>query len=178
MFDPNAVVCSSVHSASVGLFTPAEVRALSVCKISDTNVFVGNRYDSNASSSAPGGEGADSASSLLAAAARGGAGGGAMPLAVSGGLHDRRLGSLDNRDACATCGCRSECPGHLGHIELALPVFQPIFLRGVVNLMKLVRSCSQADFAVSLREDKAEQEQQAEEVYRHGNIHKQVQTDR
>ena len=40
------------------------------------------------------------------------------------GLSDPRLGSVDRAIKCATCDeGMSECPGHFGHIELAVPVF-------------------------------------------------------
>ena len=40
------------------------------------------------------------------------------------GLADPRLGSIDRAYKCATCDeGMSECPGHFGHIELAVPVF-------------------------------------------------------
>ena len=40
------------------------------------------------------------------------------------GLADPRLGSIDRSVKCATCDeGMSECPGHFGHIELAVPVF-------------------------------------------------------
>ena len=40
------------------------------------------------------------------------------------GLADPRLGSIDRGVKCATCDENmSECPGHFGHIELAVPVF-------------------------------------------------------
>lgn len=53
-----------------------------------------------------------------------------------GGLHDLRMGPLSNRDFCATCGSRNECPGHIGHIELELPVFHPLFLASLVKILK------------------------------------------
>ncbi|KAJ1611319.1 putative DNA-directed RNA polymerase I [Cryptosporidium canis] len=53
-----------------------------------------------------------------------------------GGLHDLRMGPLSNRDFCATCGSRNECPGHIGHIELELPVFHPLFLGSLVRILK------------------------------------------
>lgn len=40
------------------------------------------------------------------------------------GLNDPKLGTIDRAMACATCGENmQECPGHFGHIELAVPVF-------------------------------------------------------
>ena len=40
------------------------------------------------------------------------------------GLNDPKLGSIDRAYRCATCEeGMHECPGHFGHIELAVPVF-------------------------------------------------------
>jgi DNA-directed RNA polymerase II subunit RPB1 len=41
-----------------------------------------------------------------------------------GGLNDRRLGTIDRMYICQTCKEDINiCPGHFGHIELAVPVF-------------------------------------------------------
>ena len=38
------------------------------------------------------------------------------------------LGPTERDDACATCGqSQLHCPGHMGHIELPLTVFNPVF---------------------------------------------------
>ena len=53
------------------------------------------------------------------------------------GLNDPRLGSIDRQYNCATCKENmSECPGHFGHIELAVPVFHI----GTLKLGSLPRS--------------------------------------
>lgn len=40
------------------------------------------------------------------------------------GLNDPKLGSIDRAYRCGSCGENmTECPGHFGHIELAVPVF-------------------------------------------------------
>ena len=40
------------------------------------------------------------------------------------GLNDPKLGSIDRYTSCGTCGeIGAVCPGHWGHIELAVPVF-------------------------------------------------------
>jgi len=40
------------------------------------------------------------------------------------GLNDPKLGSIDRAFSCGSCGENmQECPGHFGHIELAVPVF-------------------------------------------------------
>jgi DNA-directed RNA polymerase beta' subunit len=46
---------------------------------------------------------------------------------VRDGLYDPALGPLEPHDVCETCGLIYEhCPGHIGHIELAVPVYQPV----------------------------------------------------
>lgn len=58
---------------------------------------------------------------------------------VSNGLYDLALGAF-LRNTCATCGLdeRGGCPGHQGHIELPVPVYNPLFFTQVYNL---VRGC-------------------------------------
>lgn len=99
MFDANAVICTDIHKASLGLLTADEILRTSVCKIISTIVF-----DADGPR--------------------------------KGGLHDPAMGSLDQRVPCATCGCRRDCPGHLGHIELPLPVFHPTLMPAFVRLLK------------------------------------------
>ena len=49
------------------------------------------------------------------------------------GLADPRLGSIDRAVKCGTCDENmSECPGHFGHIELAVPVYHVGMLSRVV----------------------------------------------
>lgn len=44
------------------------------------------------------------------------------------GLYDLALGPPDSKEVCATCIQNfSNCPGHFGHIELPLPVYNPLF---------------------------------------------------
>ncbi|KAL8612111.1 hypothetical protein ACOMHN_013990 [Nucella lapillus] len=51
-----------------------------------------------------------------------------------GGLYDPALGCSRNDDVCATCGLSGRgCPGHAGHIELALPVFSPVFFKTLLK---------------------------------------------
>lgn len=46
---------------------------------------------------------------------------------ISGGLYDLALGAF-LRNQCATCGLDDRfCPGHYGHIELPVPVYNPLF---------------------------------------------------
>ncbi|KAK9309722.1 hypothetical protein QLX08_000714 [Tetragonisca angustula] len=58
---------------------------------------------------------------------------------LKGGLYDPALGPLtESSDPCATCGCNVfKCPGHFGHIELPMPVVNPLFHKGLCMLIKL-----------------------------------------
>ncbi len=53
------------------------------------------------------------------------------------GLMDRRMGTLEPGQRCETCDGRSgECPGHFGHIELALPVIHVGFTKHIYNALR------------------------------------------
>ncbi|KAJ8680362.1 hypothetical protein QAD02_016149 [Eretmocerus hayati] len=56
-----------------------------------------------------------------------------------GGLHDPALGPVtDSSDPCRTCGCNVfKCPGHFGHIDLPMPVVNPLFHKTLQILVKL-----------------------------------------
>lgn len=55
------------------------------------------------------------------------------------GLNDPKLGVIDRGVMCATCGeTQAMCPGHFGHIELAVPVFHIGFLTKVKKLLETV----------------------------------------
>jgi DNA-directed RNA polymerase I subunit RPA1 len=64
---------------------------------------------------------------------------------VPNGLYDLSLGPLDKNDVCLTCNLDYfKCAGHFGHINLALPVYNPIFLRELVRLLRVsCLSCHQ-----------------------------------
>ncbi|KAJ3341934.1 hypothetical protein HDU93_003755 [Gonapodya sp. JEL0774] len=54
-----------------------------------------------------------------------------------GGLYDLALGPFDKKDTCATCGLSYfACPGHFGHIELPLPVYNPITFPTMYRLLR------------------------------------------
>ena len=62
---------------------------------------------------------------------------------ISGGLMDQRLGTLEPRQRCRTCGNISiNCPGHYGHIELAVPVVHVEFAKHIYKVLSTTcRSC-------------------------------------
>ncbi|KXN89562.1 DNA-directed RNA polymerase I subunit rpa1 [Leucoagaricus sp. SymC.cos] len=54
-----------------------------------------------------------------------------------GGLYDPALGPSDRSDICTTCRLTYfTCPGHYGHIELPAPVFHPLFMGNMYNLLR------------------------------------------
>ncbi|KAK9466231.1 hypothetical protein V1512DRAFT_276670 [Lipomyces arxii] len=55
---------------------------------------------------------------------------------MAGGLHDLALGAFD-RTPCATCRLDQRfCPGHMGHIELPIPVYNPLFFSQMYILIR------------------------------------------
>ena len=59
---------------------------------------------------------------------------------IPGGLYDLRMGPVERGDTCKTCSMQAECPGHLGHIELACEVYNPFLMKQLYGLIK--KSCS------------------------------------
>eukprot|EP00048_Salpingoeca_helianthica_P014146 m.217118 g.217118 ORF g.217118 m.217118 type:complete len:478 (-) comp15596_c5_seq7:23-1456(-) len=54
-----------------------------------------------------------------------------------GGLYDPALGPIDQKDRCTTCSLLgAHCPGHVGHIELPFPVFNPMFFNRMFALLR------------------------------------------
>lgn len=55
------------------------------------------------------------------------------------GLHAKTLGvsPFDHKSMCVTCGMSVNfCPGHLGHIELTVPLFNPFLVKDIYKLLK------------------------------------------
>ena len=56
-----------------------------------------------------------------------------------GGLMDPRQGPTDRDSKCQTCsGNTADCAGHWGHIELARPVFNVIYLTKTIKVLRCV----------------------------------------
>jgi DNA-directed RNA polymerase subunit A' len=64
-------------------------------------------------------------------------------VAITSGLMDGRFGTLEPRQRCQTCGnTASICPGHFGHVELAVPVLHPSFAKLIHKLLNMTcRNC-------------------------------------
>jgi DNA-directed RNA polymerase subunit A' len=62
---------------------------------------------------------------------------------ITSGLMDGRLGTLEPRQRCRTCGNTAiRCPGHFGHVELAVPVVHIEFTKTIHNLLRATcRNC-------------------------------------
>ncbi|PMD35476.1 beta and beta-prime subunits of DNA dependent RNA-polymerase [Hyaloscypha variabilis F] len=55
---------------------------------------------------------------------------------VPGGLYDPALGAWGD-NSCTTCNLNSiGCPGHVGHIELPIPVYHPTFMDQLLRLLR------------------------------------------
>ncbi|MBS7659135.1 DNA-directed RNA polymerase subunit A' [Candidatus Bathyarchaeota archaeon] len=62
---------------------------------------------------------------------------------IPAGLMDGRLGTLEPGQRCKTCGnTAARCPGHFGHVELAVPVIHVEFARIIYDLLRVTcRNC-------------------------------------
>ena len=59
---------------------------------------------------------------------------------LESGLYDLRMGPYSDRDnmTCTTCHLNSEhCPGHIGHIELPMPVVNSLFYSTILRMLKI-----------------------------------------
>lgn len=63
----------------------------------------------------------------------------ALELPTKGGLYDPLMGPLrDKGDVCATChNLYYSCSGHFGHIDLPLPVYNPLFMSTMFSILRL-----------------------------------------
>jgi DNA-directed RNA polymerase II subunit RPB1 len=56
-----------------------------------------------------------------------------------GGLFDPRMGVIEDGRICATCENKAElCPGHFGHIELALPIYNIQYIDTIIKILRCV----------------------------------------
>jgi DNA-directed RNA polymerase subunit A' len=62
---------------------------------------------------------------------------------ITTGLMDGRLGTLEPRQRCKTCGNTAiRCPGHFGHIELAVPIVHIEFTKIIFDVLRSTcRNC-------------------------------------
>jgi DNA-directed RNA polymerase subunit A' len=84
---------------------------------------------------------------------------------ITTGLMDGRLGTLEPRQRCKTCGNTAiRCPGHFGHIELAVPIVHIEFTKIIFDLLKATcRNCGR----ILLSDDTAKKVQSRIERFNH-----------
>src|SRR5512135_710570 len=100
---------------------------------------------------------------------------------ITAGLMDGRLGTLEPRQRCKTCGNTAiRCPGHFGHIELAVPIVHIEFTKIIFDLLKSTcRTCGR----ILLSEDASKKARQRIERYNEmlgtipDEVYKEIMTD-
>lgn len=109
---------NSICSINWGAFTPTEIRKLSVCEI--TNATQG---------------GSSSGAHSSKASQKG------SPGDANSTPYDHRMGVLECGMCCDTCGKDNKhCVGHIGHIELPIPVYNIIFMDVILKILQCVCS--------------------------------------
>ncbi len=69
-------------------------------------------------------------------------------------LYDPRMGPMEPRKKCVTCNqFTKECPGHFGHIRLALKLVHPLFYKTVLHYLRCI--CIQCS-ALLFRQEQVE----------------------
>jgi DNA-directed RNA polymerase I subunit RPA1 len=64
---------------------------------------------------------------------------------LPGGLCDQKMGVNSRKDICVTChGNYLSCPGHIGHIDLAVPIKNPLLKN--IFLKILISKCNYCNF--------------------------------
>src|SRR5690348_6268 len=71
------------------------------------------------------------------------------------GLMDSHLGVIEPGLRCKTCGGKvDDCPGHFGHIDLAMPVIHVGYVRVVRDILRSsCRGCGKLLFGERIRQD-------------------------
>jgi DNA-directed RNA polymerase subunit A' len=89
---------------------------------------------------------------------------------IAGGLMDPRLGTLEPRQRCRTCGnIAINCPGHFGHIELAVPAIHVEFAKAIYKLLSSTcRACGR--ILLSDEDEEKYQNQRETEIKLFGKV--------
>ena len=74
---------------------------------------------------------------------------------VEGGLMDLRMGVIEPGLSCKTCNqSYKNCEGHFGHLELARPILNVLFIDDIYKVLKA--TCTEC-FRVLVADDKREE---------------------
>jgi len=85
---------------------------------------------------------------------------------IPSGLMDGRLGVLEPGQRCRTCGnTATKCPGHFGHIELAVPIIHVEFTKNIHDLLQaFCRNCGRILLSEKAIEKAKKQIREAEKL--------------
>lgn len=73
---------------------------------------------------------------------------------LENGLIDPRMGVVDPGLKCNTCGKRQDCPGHFGHIDLAMPIIHVGYVKTIRNILRSTcRKCGRIRLTPQQRND-------------------------
>lgn len=92
------------------------------------------------------------------------------------GLMDPRLGVIEPGLRCKTCGRTvGDCPGHFGHIDLAMPVIHVGFTKIIKNLLRSTcKACGKVLLPTEQMEQLRVQQKAAQEMNRYEDFVKEV----
>lgn len=101
-----------------GVQSPREIEADSRCEINNSNLKVERKNNS----------------------------GGESCQITRGNVYEPYMGVIGNTEKCDSCGFGpEECPGHFGHIKLAVKIMHPKFVKIIMEILKCVCSnCSRS----------------------------------
>ena len=123
MCDQDRLLTASVTGFHASFFSAQEVLKTSVLRI--TNPVALDALGHGAAGCGEGGR-------------AGGRAGGELTRGARRGLYDPSLGPVEQGSAlCPTCHLTAkECPGHMGHIELDVPVYHPLLFPTLFLLLR------------------------------------------
>lgn len=56
-----------------------------------------------------------------------------------GGINDLHMGTIDQNNNCETCSHnQKKCPGHMGSVQLKVPIMSPLFMQLITNWTKMI----------------------------------------
>jgi DNA-directed RNA polymerase I subunit RPA1 len=111
MLASSSIITRKMNNLVFGFLDPDEVRKLSVKEINKAKAF-------------------DQLNNPIK---------GTYAIFTVGGLYDPAMGVQphDRGSRCVTCGQESfECTGHIGHVELLLPVYNPFLVNKLIVLLR------------------------------------------
>lgn len=115
MFNPLEIGIKShyktIKAIQFGVQSPNEIKNDSKCEINNSNLKVERKNNND-----------DNSCQI-----------------TRGNVYDSYMGVIGNDDKCDSCGFGPvECPGHFGHIKLAVKILHPKFMKVVMDILKCI----------------------------------------